>query len=43
MALEPEKITKIKDYEEWRLRELYDIILSDSGDPKTTFDKKYVV
>jgi hypothetical protein len=34
---------KIKDYEEYRLKELYDIILQDVSKPKTSFDKKYVV
>ena len=42
MSLDPAQIAKIKDYEEYRLKELYDIILQDEGNPKTTFDKSYV-
>lgn len=43
MAMDMQQIAKIKDYEEYRLKELYDIILQDEGQPKTTFDKKYLV
>lgn len=43
MALEPESLGKIKDYEEYRLKELYDIILQDEGNPKTSFNKKHIV
>lgn len=43
MALESEQIKKIRDYEEYRLKQLYEIILNDKGTPRTTFEKKYVV
>jgi hypothetical protein len=43
MALEPDQINKVKDYEEYRMKQLYEIILSDNGQPMTDFDKKYVL
>ncbi len=43
LTLENVQINKVKDYEEYRLKELYDIILTDQGDTKTNFDKKYVI
>jgi len=43
LTLEPTQINRVKDYEEYRLKELYDIILSDQGVPRTTFDKKYIL
>lgn len=43
MALDPMQISKVKDYEEYRLKQLYEIILTDKGKPMTTFDKEYVL
>lgn len=43
LTLEASSINKVKDYEEYRLKELYDIILTDSGETRTTFNKKYVI
>lgn len=43
LALDGSQINKVKDYEEYRLKELYDIILTDTGDSKTTFNKKYLI
>jgi len=33
MALDPMQIAKIKDYEEYRMKQLYEIILTDDGKP----------
>eukprot|EP00347_Sterkiella_histriomuscorum_P009677 403340298 len=43
LTLEASQINKVKDYEEYRLKELYDIILLDQGEAKTTFNKKYII
>lgn len=43
MALDPMQIAKVKDYEEYRLKQLYEIILSDKGKPLTSFNKEYVL
>ncbi|CDW74166.1 UNKNOWN [Stylonychia lemnae] len=43
LTLDQNHIKRVKDYEEFRLKELYDIILTDQGDTKTTFNKKYVI
>jgi len=43
MALDPNQIDKVKLYEEYRLKQLYEIILQDEGRPQTNFDKKYAV
>jgi hypothetical protein len=43
MALLPEQIAKVQQYEEYRLKLLYEIILQDEGRPLTNFDKKYAI
>ena len=43
MALDPMQIAKVKDYEEYRLKQLYEIILQDTGKPMTSFNKEYVM
>ena len=43
LCLDPHTISRVRDYEEYRLKELYDIILQDEGHPRTCFDKKYVI
>ena len=43
LTLDGSAINKVKDYEEFRLKELYDIILTDKGDLKTTFNKQYTI
>lgn len=39
LALDQVQINRVKDYEEYRLKELYDIILTDRGETKTSFNK----
>ncbi len=43
ITLDGSSINKVKDYEEFRLKELYDVILTDKGDTKTTFNKQYLI
>lgn len=43
MALDPMQVAKVKDYEEYRLKQLYEIILQDKGKPLTSFNKEYVM
>jgi hypothetical protein len=41
LALDPIQFLKVKDYEEYRLKEMYELILSDSGE--SNFDKKFTM
>lgn len=43
LTLDGSSINKVKDYEEYRLKELYDIILTDKGETRTTFNKQYMI
>lgn len=40
--MEPLLFNKIKDYEEFRLKELYEVILNDSGS-SPALDKKFTM